>query len=308
MNKIIVITKILLILILVNVCIADIKIKYKIGNEIITNLDIEYEQRYLVFLRPELEKLTKQELLKISENSLIREIIKKKELKRIYKNIEDINIDQQILGNILNFKKIKSEEELKILLKQSSIRYSDIIKKMKYEKLWNEVITRKYSPLIKIDKNKMRAELKVKLLNTKKFEYNISEILFELGKNQKLNNKYKEIQEYINTNNFKTAASNFSIANSAIRGGEIGWIKETLLSDNLIKDLNKMKINEITKPFKYPNGYLILKLNGKREMKQVVDVDKELNELVKFERNRQLNQFSLLYYKKLKQNTVINEQ
>ena len=62
MNKIIVVTKILLILILVNVCNADIKIKYKIGNEIITNLDIEYEQRYLVFLRPELEKLTKKEL------------------------------------------------------------------------------------------------------------------------------------------------------------------------------------------------------------------------------------------------------
>ena len=34
-------------------------------------------------------------------------------------------------------------------------------------------------------------------------------------------------------------------------------------------------------------------------MKQIIDFEKELKELVKFERNKQLNQFSLLYYKKL---------
>ena len=42
-------------------------------------------------------------------------------------------------------------------------------------------------------------------------------------------------------------------------------------------------------------------------MKQIKDINKELEDLVKFERNNQLNQFSLLYYKKLKQNTKINE-
>ena len=42
-------------------------------------------------------------------------------------------------------------------------------------------------------------------------------------------------------------------------------------------------------------------------MKQIVDIDKELQEVIKFEKNKQLNQFSLLYYKKLKQNTVIYE-
>ena len=68
-----------------------------------------------------------------------------------------------------------------------------------------------------------------------------------------------------------------------------------------------MKKNEITKPIKYPNGYLILKINDKKEMKQIINIDKELKELNKFEKNKQLNQFSLLYYKKLKQNTIINE-
>ena len=68
-----------------------------------------------------------------------------------------------------------------------------------------------------------------------------------------------------------------------------------------------MEINEITEPINYPNGYLILKINNKREIKQQINIEKELKELIAFEKNKQLNQFSLLYYKKLKQNEVINE-
>ena len=59
---------------------AQIKIKYKIGEEIITNIDIINERQYLIFLRPELKNLSNNEMLEISKNSLIREIIKKRKL------------------------------------------------------------------------------------------------------------------------------------------------------------------------------------------------------------------------------------
>ena len=95
--------------------------------------------------------------------------------------------------------------------------------------------------------------------------------------------------------------------NSVNRGGEIGWVKETLLSDDLVDYLKNVKKGSISKPIKYPNGYLLLKINDKKEMKQIININKELDEKVKFETNRQLNQYSLLYYKKLKQNTKINE-
>ena len=51
---------------------AQIKIKYKIGEEIITNIDIINERQYLIFLRPELKNLSNNEILEISKNSLIR--------------------------------------------------------------------------------------------------------------------------------------------------------------------------------------------------------------------------------------------
>ena len=286
---------------------SEIIIKYKIDGEIITNIDILNEKNYLTFLRPDLKNISGDELLKISENSLIREIIKKKELDLIFKNKENDKFIEDLKKNLFTFKGVKNEKEFKILIKEYNIEYDNIIKKIKYESLWNEFIYKKYSTYVKIDKDGLWKQLKSKISKNKKYEYNISEILFEIENNENLNNKYKLITRYINLNNFKTAASRFSISNSSIKGGEIGWVKETLLSSEINSILKNLKINEPSKPIKYPNGYLILNINDKREMKQVIDINKELDDMVNFETNKQLNQFSLLYYKKLKQNTVINE-
>ena len=286
---------------------SKIEIKYKVGDEIVTNLDILDERKYLVFLRPNLNGLKEKELSIIAENSLIREIIKKKELKRVFKDDENLEFMEEIKKNLFRFKNVKSETEFKTLLNKSNVNYEKIMMKMKYEALWNELIFQKYSSFIKIDKTKLNKELQIKISKNKKYEYNLSEILFELENNETLEKKYQEILKYTNNNSFKNAAAKYSISNSSIKGGEIGWIKETLLSENLIKILGTMKKNDVSKYIKYPNGYLILKINDKREMEQVVNIDRELNEMGNFEKNRQLNQFSLLFYKKLKQNININE-
>ncbi len=286
---------------------AKIEIRYKVGNEIITNIDVSNEKDYLTFLRPNLNNLANNELLKISEDSLIRDLIKKKEINSVFKDVNNKTIIKEIEKTLFRFKNVKTKSEFLNLLKDTNIEYEKIVEKMKYEALWNELIFQKYNSLIKIDENKLKLELKAKISNNIKFEYNISELLFEVEKNENLNKKYDEILNFIKLNDFKTAASKYSIANSANIGGEIGWIKETLLSKNLNSLIGNLKKSEITNPIKYPTGYLLIKLNGKKEIKQSINLNKELKELINFEKNKQLNQFSLLFYKKLKQNTKINE-
>tara|TARA_B100000886_G_C20425370_1_gene493686 strand:- start:362 stop:1288 length:927 start_codon:yes stop_codon:yes gene_type:complete len=293
--------------IITNTCFSKIEIKYKINNNIITNVDILNERNYLIFLRPNLKDLSDEEIIKISENSLIRELIKKKEIDRIFKNIDKNSLNEEIKKNLFSFKKVKNEKEFKELIKEYNISYNKILEKIQYEGLWNELIFMKFNSSLKIDKKKIKDELILKMSNDKKFEYNLSEILFELEKNETYEKKLNEIMKYIKEVNFRLAASKYSIANSSNKGGEIGWIKETLLSPILIKKLKNLKKDQFTRPIKYPNGYLILKINEKKEMKQIISIDKELEESIKFEKNKQLNQYSLLFYKKLKQNTVINE-
>ena len=286
---------------------AQIKIKYKIDEEIITNIDIINERQYLIFLRPELKNLSNNEILEISKNSLIREIIKKKEINKLFKDVNNPILVKEIKKKLFKFKNVKNENELLKLVSSLNLEYEDIVEKMKYEAFWNELIFQKYNSFIKIDEEKLKLELIEKISLNKKYEYNLSELLFEVDKNEKLEKKYKEILNYIKLNNFKTAASKFSISSNSKTGGEIGWVKETLLSKDLNAIIKNIKIGDLSFPIKYPNGYLILKVNDKKEMKQVINIDEELKEIINFERNKQLNQFSLLFYKKLKQNSIINE-
>ena len=150
-------------------------------------------------------------------------------------------------------------------------------------------------------------KLKIKISNDKKYEYNLSEILFEVDRNSNLREINNKIIKYIELNDFKTAASKFSISSSSNKGGGIGWVKETLLSEKLNNILKNMNTGEISKPISYPSGYLLLKMNDKKELNQVLNFDEELKDLIRFEKNKQLNQFSLMHYKKLKQNVKINE-
>ena len=85
MSKIKVIIFLILTLTFVQFSYGDsIEIKVKINNEIITNLDIENEKKYLLYLNPKLIELEKSKIEDLARNSLIAEIIKKIELEKFF--------------------------------------------------------------------------------------------------------------------------------------------------------------------------------------------------------------------------------
>ena len=286
---------------------SQIIIKYKVGDKIVTNADIEFEKNYLIFLKPGLDELSDEEMKLIAEKSIIRDTIKKKEIDKVFKDLNNLEIINGVKKSLFRFKNVQNEDEFLKLIKNKNLNYEKIVEKMKYEGMWNELIFQKYNTFVVINKEKLKSELLSKISKDKRYEYDLSEILFEIEKENSVKKKYENIIKYINLNDFNSAASKFSISNSSTKGGQIGWIKETLLSENLSSLLSKLKVDEITKPIKYPNGYLILKINDKKEIKNQINLDTELDEIVRFEKNKQLNQFSLLYYKKLKQDIIINE-
>ena len=146
---------------------ASVKIKYKVGDEIITNTDIVNEKNYLVFLRPDLKNLSSDEMLKISENSLIRELIKKKEVNRVFKDLNNPKIIEGIKNKLFNFKNVKNETEFLELLIGTNVDYEKVVEKMKYEAFWNELIFQKYNSLVRIDKKQLKLNLTKKISENK---------------------------------------------------------------------------------------------------------------------------------------------
>tara|TARA_B110001454_G_scaffold64341_1_gene62477 strand:+ start:77 stop:1012 length:936 start_codon:yes stop_codon:yes gene_type:complete len=282
-----------------------IKIELQIGSEILTNIDFLNEKNYLIALNNNLKTLPKNQLKQISKESLIREKIKKNELLKFYDFEKADKYSDQLLSDFYKRLNFENKDEFNSYLINYNLNISDIKEKLKIETLWNEMIFQKYNNQIKIDKEKIKTKIK----NQKKIlkEYNLSEILFQLDPDEKLLDKYNLILQNIENSGFKNSANIFSISDSSKFGGEIGWINQNQLNDNLLKEIENLNIDKLTKPIQTSSGYLIIKLNNKREKEKELDFERTFKQMITEEKNRQLNQFSLIYFNKIKQNTFISE-
>ena len=285
-----------------------VEIKVKVQNKIITNLDIENEKRYLFFLNPKLRELEKIRIQNIAIESLITDIIKKKELEKYFDFSKNRKLIDIVEKNLYFKKNIKNKENFLALLESLNLNYDVIREKLYIEALWNRLVYEKYSSNVVINKNELKKKIQDQInQDNKKFSYNLSEIFFEDNLNESLDKKILKINESIKNVGFENTANIYSSTNTAKRGGLIGWINELQMSDKIIKEISKLNINQVSKPIKLQNGYILIKLNDKKEFKQKINIDEELKKLINNETNRQLNNFSTIFYKKLKKNIEINE-
>ena len=284
----------------------ETKIIHNIQNEIITNTDIKKEFRYLVALNSSLKKLNEEQILSISSDSIIREKIKKIEILRNFKEIK-INEDylNLLLKNIYSRINLKSIIEFEKYLIDYDLKIDDIKMKVTIDALWNELIINKYKDKISINKNKIKEEI---LKNNKTYskQYQLSEIIFEVTSKEEIEKKYNEVVKSIDEIGFKNSAATYSVSETSKIGGDIGWINESSLTNSIKKNINTLQIGGVTKPIVLSNGVLILKLINIKNSETIIDIENELKKAINYERNRQLNQYSKIYYNKIKKNLDFN--
>jgi len=282
------------------------KIIHNIENEIITNIDIKNQFKYLVALNNSLKELNKEKILSISNESIIREKIKKIE---ISKNFKEVRLNEDyidiLLKNIYSRLNLNSINEFELYLKDFDLTLSKIKSKITIDALWNELIIKKYGTKININEDKLKNEI-LKNSKIQLKEYQLSEIIFEVANKQEINKKYNEVIKSISEIGFGNSAATYSFSESSKIGGDIGWINENSLNDEIRKNINTLKIGEITKPIILSNGILILKLMNTKNSETTVNVENELKKAITYERNRQLNQYSKIYYNKIKKNLEFN--
>ena len=286
---------------------TKIYIEASVENEIITNYDIQKEIRYLQILNNDLKKLNDSRKIEIAKVSLINEIIKKREIIKIL-DFEDENLFvKQYLRNLYTKLNVSNEKDFeKILLRDENYSLDEIKKKIKVEILWNELIYSKYVSQIKIDKNLLMKKIN-NLDNKIRKEYLLSEIIFMKPYNENLEDFIKKIIASISEIGFNNTANIYSVAESAKLGGKLGWIDESNLSEMIFKELKKINEGEYTNVINIRNNYMILKIEKIRLNEISINKENELNKMIKYETNKQLNQFSRIYFEKSKINYLINE-
>ena len=286
---------------------SEIEIKYKVENIIITNFDIEKEVKYLTALNNSLLNLNDKQVLDIATDSIIREKIKLLELKKYFEFEGESEYLNSIFNNFMQRFNFKNEIELKKYLQQFDLSKNEILTKIEIETLWNQLIFQKYNSQVKIDKNVLREKLNKRKKNLKKKELNISEIVIQPISGKKINDLINEIQKSIKKVGFENTANLYSIADSKSFGGNIGWVNQDNLSNKIVSNIKDLKENEISEPINIGSNFLILKINQVRENINSIDEKEELKKIETFERDKQLNKFSMIYFSKIKINTNVKK-
>ena len=284
---------------------SENRIIYKINNEIITSFDITREFRYLSLINPKVTNLEKKEIFEISKNSIIREKIKKIE---ILKHVNEIKLDENYINELINqnYTKLGMDNiyDFEIKLNKIGFDLSEFEEKLSIEALWNRIIYEKYFSKVKINKKKLREQI---VSQKKQSLFNLSEIIFNIENKENYKEKLEIIKNEINTKGFENAALIYSISDSKSLGGDLGWIEENIINKNLRGVIKNLKIGEFTEPQVIPGGFLILKLKDIKEENISMNIEDELKKLIILKTNQQLNQFSNIYFNKVKKDIKIEK-
>lgn len=283
------------------------KIIFKINNEPLTSIDLLHEIKRLKFFEPSLSNLKNEEIYKIATQTLINHKIKKFEVSRKFQELQISNeeylnsvIDKQIKK--LNLKNI---DDFKNNLLKYDLSFLDYKNRLIVDILWNEIIFTIYSDKIKIDVKALKNEIINRNNQTNLFF--LKEIIFNANDKNLVNELYEKIKYDIDTIGFNASALKHSISNTSENGGEIGWINENSLSENILNEIKKLKKFEYTKPIRIQGGFVVLQLIDTKKNDQEQNLDNQLKNLINIERNNQLKNYSNLYFNKIKKDIQINE-
>ncbi len=277
------------------------KIIFKVNDQIITNIDIENERKFLLFLNPDLKNLSEEQIDNLSEDSIKNRKIKEIELAKYFDLNKNI-LAEKYTDNFIKNSGYKNKEEFKVKLKSIKLQFEHLQNNFLIDNLWREFVFNKFKSQVKIDTKNL--ERQIKNQDKEVEELNLSEILFDLLPDKSIEQLTKIIYDEIETSGFEAAASIYSKSDSKNFGGRIGWIKSNQISKKIYSEIIN---NNISSPIKTNNGYLIIKINERRKIKEEINFGEELSKLINIERDKELNKLGYIYFNKIKKRIFISE-
>ena len=249
-------------------------IAFKINNQIVTNIDIENEARYLIALNNQLNKLDNKKIIEIAKQSIIKETVKRIELVKYFVLDQKNPFLDTVIENFYLKLQLNSEEEFAEYLKKYDLTIQSVKKKIEIENTWNQFIMDKYKDQLNIDINFLKEKIASRKTSKKSEAYKLSEIIFEKNKDQSLEETIEKIKESIEEIGFANTANIYSLSDSAKFGGDIGWVSGENLSSKISVTIKKLEIKNYTSPIQLGNNFLILRLEDKKNENIKIDEKK----------------------------------
>ena len=290
-----------------SICIpAENKIILKINKDIVTTIVVLHEIRSLKFFNKNLNQLNNDDIYKIAIQSITKYKIKKDEINTNFSDIEfeNENYLNQLIEKIyrdLGFQNLKNFKDETVKNKISFERFKE---KLIIDYIWNQIIYTKYFDKLVINEKKLKKQINSssKIVNS----LNLREIIYQVTDLEEIETKYNLIKKDIQEFGFENAAVKHSVSNTSNQGGNLGWINENTINNEILKELKKISVKSITSPIRISSGFLILQKFDEKKVQREINTEEELRKLIDYEKNQQLNNYSNLYYNKIKKNVKID--
>jgi len=276
-----------------------------VGNKAITKSDIVNEIKIILLLNNmSYSNDMKDQLRKMAIKSYIERTIKEIEINKnsfLNYNKQDVNNELTRLAERINM----DVNTLKNVAESNGVDFSQIEDQVKTSLLWNSLIFYLYKDRVSINSNEIDEQLKLNQNKKDYEEYLISEIIIESVPKDQLSSKVEEIKNKISIDGFENVAMSLSISESAVSGGDLGWLNENEISKKFRSTILKTGIGNISEPILLPEGILFYKVKNKRKAKKETDMNKLKDQLMMNEKSKILNMYSLSHYDSLRRSIAI---
>ena len=276
-----------------------------VGNKVITKSDIINEIKIILILNgTSYSEEIKNQFEQSAIQSIIKRTIKKIEIEKhdsLRFNPKDVDDEVEKLASNLNI----DLDTLEQTFIANGINLSVVNDQISTDLLWNSLIFLLYKDRLSINLDEIEDQLQMLDQNKEINEYLISEIIIKPTLKENLEVKLKEIYNEIEIKGFDNVAIEKSISETAIRGGDLGWINENTIAKEFREKIVKTSIGKISEPIFLPQGILFFKIRDKRTLKKFISLEDTKNQLVGAKKMKILNMYSLSHYDKLIRNISI---
>ena len=284
------------------------KILLKIDNDIITTFDIYEEIKFLKLFNPQLNNLSENEIFEISKNSILKDRIKRIE---ILKFVKEIKVDDRFLVKLIKNRYseigLNSLDSFENYLSNNNLDVDKVKEKISTELIWNDIIFQKFNSKVSVNREEIKRNILENPQKKTQEKLLLSEITFNVDKKVDFEKKSKKIFDDIEKTGFKNAALIHSESSTASNGGLIGWVKFDNINNSIKTEISNLNIGQYSKPVRTSSGFIIVKIEDKKVDKIDINLNREIEEMIKFKTNEQLDQFSNIYFNKIKKDLTIHE-
>ena len=275
-----------------------------VGNLPITYLDIVKEMKFVsIISKNKLDDSNKEQIKNIAAKSLIQRKIKELEInKHKVKNFSRVDLEKLTKKIYLNIG--TNKDGLKKILEINNLNFEDLEKRFEIDLKWNTLIFELYKNKVVLNMNEIEEKINSEIMKLdRKNTVLLSEIEVSLPE-KNLQLFIDKIKEDISNEGFENIAKKISISESAEKGGNLGWIDESKLSNKIFENIKEIKVNEIGEAIILENSLIIIKKNGEKLKDQ--DFENIKNRIIRTEKEKKLKMFSNSHYSNLERITQIN--